>query len=477
MSMAPTFAILELSCYERPVTMRLPFRFGAVTVTHAPQAFVRARIRLDDGREAWGAAAELMVPKWFDKSPAVTEAQSFDQLRQSLRAACDVYTADKSERTAFGHFAAHYSALIADGERVGLPALAAGFGPAEVDKALLDALARALDVSFYDLVQRNLAGIAPVTLLPEFRGFDMDDFLATLAPRDAIALRHTVGMLDVIAEAAQAVNDGLPESLEQAVATYGLRFFKIKLSGDIDADIARLESIAALLDVMLPQYTITLDGNEQYDDVRAVAALWERISSTRALDRLRRSVEFLEQPVHRAHALERSVAAIGDQVPMIIDESDATLDAFVRARELGYRGVSSKACKGAYKSLINRARCARWNAEAGEARWFMSGEDLTTQAGLAVQQDVALASLLGFTHVERNGHHYVHGFGGQRAPGGEQEAFLAAHPDLYERNHAGTRLSIHDGALSIGSLACVGFASRAQPDWESMSPLAVPTRI
>ena len=31
--------------------------------------FVRARIRLADGREGEGISAELLVPKWFDKSP------------------------------------------------------------------------------------------------------------------------------------------------------------------------------------------------------------------------------------------------------------------------------------------------------------------------------------------------------------------------------------------------------------------------
>ena len=61
----------------------------------------------------------------------------------------------------------------------------------------------------------------------------------------------------------------------------------------------------------------------------------------------------------------------------------------------------------------------------------MTGEDLTTQAGLAVQQDLALVSLLGMTHVERNGHHYVNGMAD--LPRHEQDAFLAAHPDLYER--------------------------------------------
>jgi hypothetical protein len=79
---------------------------------------------------------------------------------------------------------------------------------------------------------------------------------------------------------------------------------------------------------------------------------------------------------------------------VIIDESDGEIESFPRARALGYGGVSSKDCKGFYKSLINLARCRLWNAE-GEGSFFLSGEDLTTQAGLAVQQDLALVALLG----------------------------------------------------------------------------------
>src|SRR5207249_67430 len=76
--------------------------------------------------------------------------------------------------------------------------------------------------------------------------------------------------------------------------------------------------------------------------------------------------------------------------PVVIDESDADLEAFVEARARGYRGVSSKACKGLYKSLINAGRCALWNRAVGRPPFFMTAEDLTTQPGLAVQQDLAL---------------------------------------------------------------------------------------
>ena len=119
---------------------------------------------------------------------------------------------------------------------------------------------------------------------------------------------------------------------------------------------------------------------------------------------------------------------------------------FPRARALGYRGISSKSCKGFYRALINRARIEKWNAEE-PGRYFMSAEDLTTQAGVAVQQDLALATLIGATHIERNGHHYVDGMTG--APRAEEDAFLKAHPDLYHRAANGrVRLTIRDGAIA-----------------------------
>src|SRR4029079_1722165 len=128
---------------------------------------------------------------------------------------------------------------------------------------------------------------------------------------------------------------------------------------------------------------------------------------------------------------ERKVAGIDK--PVIIDESDDALDAFPREKALGYKGVSAKTCKGIYKSLINHARCAAWGND-----YFMTGEDLTIQAGLGLQQDLALVSLLGLTHVERNGHHYVNGMAG--VPAAEQDAFLASHPDLYERSFGAVRV-------------------------------------
>jgi Enolase C-terminal domain-like len=316
----------------------------------------------------------------------------------------------------------------------------------------------------------NLAGIDPALLsgrVSDLAGFDVGGFLADLTPAASIAARHTVGLVDVIAGHPAQVNDGLPESLEEVVATYGNTYFKLKVGGDADADLERLTEIAAVLDGIARPYHVSLDGNEQYDDLEALLDLWRRMQADPRLQRLIASILFIEQPIGRAHALDKDVSELSRIKPVVIDESDDDLCAFPRARVLGYAGVSSKCCKGLYKSILNAARCRMWNVEAGATRAFMTGEDLTTQAGLAVQQDLALVNLIGLTHLERNGHHYVNGMAG--LPESEQNVFLAAHPDLYERSHGAVRLKINGGRIAIGSLAGVGFASGAEPDWATLA--------
>jgi L-alanine-DL-glutamate epimerase-like enolase superfamily enzyme len=447
----------------------MPFRFGVVTLREAPQGFVRVRIEDEAGRSAWGASAELLAPKWFDKNLALTNEDNFEQLRLSLQLAAEAYTGDATARTAFGHFAAHYAGQIDAGARRGLNKLTANFGPAQIDRAVLDAMCRMEGVSFYEAVRGNLTGI-DATLMPDTRdlaGFDLARFLAGLKPATSVAARHTVGLVDIIGGHPAQVNDGLPESLEEVVAAYGHTYFKLKVGGDVEADLARLAEIAAVLDTIDTPYIVSLDGNEQYNDLAALQALWRRMSETPALKRLVSSILFIEQPITRTHALNADVSVLSAIKPVIVDESDDGLDVFPRAKALGYRGVSSKCCKGLYKSILNAARCASWNAAGGQ--YFMTGEDLTTQAGLAVQQDLALINLIGLTHVERNGHHYVNGMAD--LPEREQAAFLAAHPDLYEKSHGAVRLKIRGGQLSIGSLAGAGFASGALPDWSAMTPM------
>lgn len=470
MAEAPAFRIREITLHERPVELRMPFRFGVVTLTECPQAFARARIELADGRAGWGAAAELMAPKWFDKNLALSNEDNFDQLRTVLRLAREAYLSDATPAAAFGHFARHHDAHAGIAAAAGLNPLLASYGPALVDRAVLDALCRLLGVSFYDAIRHNLAGLGAGRR--EFDGLGIEAFVAGLQPAASIHARHTVGLVDAITAADQAgrVGDGLPETLEEVVASYGHRFFKLKVSGKVEADLDRLQAIAGVLDRSPEAYQASLDGNEQYESADGVLELVRGIQSRSALRRLWDSILFIEQPIARKLALDVDLRSADFGRPVIVDESDGELDSFVRARERGYAGVSSKTCKGFYKSLLNAARCAAWNREEGVPRYFMSAEDLTTQAGLSVQQDLALVNLLGITHVERNGHHYVNGMAALPRP--EQEAFLRAHPDVYEDTHGAVRLRIAKGRIALASLAAPGFASGALPDFGTMHELS-----
>ncbi|HWK96473.1 MAG TPA: enolase C-terminal domain-like protein [Pseudolabrys sp.] len=466
---APRLRLIDVRAYERPVTLRLPFRFGVVTLREAPQLFVRARIRTADGREGEGIAAELLVPKWFDKSPGLSNEDNFDQLRRSL-ASAQRHAIAVGEDTAFGITAAANAGHRALCTKAGLNGLVASFGQALIERAIIDALGRLEGVPVAELVRANRLGITPA-LTPDLDGFGLDRFLATRKVAASIAARHTVGLVDAITRdetTGRRLDDGLPESLEEVIAVYGHRYFKLKVGGKVEEDIERLAAIAAVLDRDAGAYQATLDGNEQYENVDAVMALWKRMGEDARLRNLKASLLLIEQPIARAEALSKPVHPLAKDIAVEIDESDSDFDVFPRARALGYTGISSKSCKGFYRALLNSARVAHYGADGGH--YVMSAEDLTTQGGIAVQQDLTLASLVGATHVERNGHHYVDGMAG--APQAEQDAFLAAHGDLYARAANGrVRLSIKGGDIALGSIArASGLGSAVMPDWAAMRP-------
>ncbi|MDK4713421.1 mandelate racemase [Rhizobium sp. CNPSo 4039] len=460
--------LVEAEAFERPVKLRLPFRFGAATLREARQIFLRVRIVDTQGRSAEGMAAELMVPKWFDKSPELSNADNENQLRRSLALALDALRSAGSE-TAFGLHAAVEASHHAQAAAEKLNGLVASFGLALANRAILDALCRLEGLTVAQAIKANRPGIDASTTR-DLAGFDLSGFLATLQPAASLAARHTVGLVDAIVPGdippSERLNDGLPESFEEAIDAYGLTFFKVKVSGAAEADIDRLCRVAAVIDAKVSNYSVTLDGNEQFSSAEAVADLLSRVKAEPRLARFAASVLFVEQPIARAHAFEKPVKVLASFKPVEIDESDADIDAFVTARGLGYTGISSKSCKGFYRSLLNRARVAKWSAEDGIS-YFMSAEDLTTQGGLAVQQDLALASLIGMTHIERNGHHYVDGMAG--APEAEQAAFAEAHSDLYRVSNGRTRLRIEAGQLAISSvIGAVGLGSSVAPDWTAM---------
>ena len=458
--MPPRIAVRDISFFEWQVPFTKPFRFGAVVINAAAQAFVRVEIEIEGKSTSVGASAELMAPKWFDKRSQLTPEQTVEELRRSLGIARDLYLAGAGFDTAFGLHASRMSAQVEACAKCDIPPLAAVYGPAQIDKAILDALLRGLGVNFFDGMAANIAGI-DARLSPDLSDDDLAQFLARCRRLPRVAIRHTVGLDDQV----EGGKGGVADIKENS----GARYFKLKLNGNPDADTARLIRIGKELATLSYDYGVTLDANEQYADLTALGALVDRLGADSALRPIAAKLLYIEQPMPRDIFRQSPLGTLA-AVDFIIDEADDCYDAFPVARALGYRGISSKSCKGIYKSVVNATRAAKWSA--GGEKFFVTGEDLTCQAGLAVQQDLALGALIGVTHAERNGHHYVNGFGD--APAAEAQAFLAAHPDLYVSDGNNIRLSIHDGDLVTGSLATPGFATSVHPDWTALSPLQQP---
>lgn len=452
-------AVRDIALFERAVRFTRPFRFGAVTVDAASQVFVRAEIEIEGKGRAVGAGAELMVPKWFDKRGHLSTEETVEELRRSLAIASGLYRTGSGFDTAFGHHASRIASQIEACAKEDIPPLAASFGPAEIDKAVLDALLRGTGTNFFDGMASNIAGI-DARLSPDLANEDIAQFLAQCRRRDRVAIRHTVGLGDRV-EGQGGVADPSENS--------GARYFKLKLAGNPDADVARLTRIGRELATLPHTYSVTLDANEQYADLGDLRNLVDRLCADAALAPIASRLLYVEQPMPRevTHASPLGELAGYD---FIIDEADDSYQGFVAARTLGYRGISSKSCKGIYKSLVNATRAAKWSTAS--EKFFVTGEDLTCQAGLAVQQDLALCALIGVTHTERNGHHYVAGFGD--TPADETSAFLAAHPDLYAHADNQVRLAIHDGDLLTGSLTASGFATGVHPLWPAMQAFQQP---
>jgi hypothetical protein len=286
-----------------------------------------------------------------------------------------------------------------------------------------------------------------------------------------------VGLADPLTAADIApderLGDGFPQSLEEYVAQSGVRFFKVKVSNRLDWDLARLETVAAIAERKLgSNYHVTLDGNEQYKAAEQFDEFISRLRSNPRLATLFENILVIEQPLERNIALTpehtQGIRQLGETVPVIIDESDGFRDAYPRAVELGYRGISCKSCKGVIRALLNVGLTWHLNGRGQHSTYVITGEDLCTVGIIPVQSDLCLAASLGLEHVERNGHHYHRGL--SYLPEVEQQAAFAAHPDFYARQHGVIAPRMLDGQFRMGSFQCPGLGFAVTPDMDSMTP-------
>ncbi len=400
-----------------------------------------------DSGTVTGYAAELLVPKWFAKNPNTDVS---DDNHDLMRAAIDAFKVmrdhDSPDATAHEHWLrAQVRCVESAGDAS--PRLVAMFGVAMIEHALIDAVCRTAGKSFHQALMDNDFGLAFGAIEGRLSGWTPSGLGA---PTRSVRVRHTVGLVDALEDSEvpdeARIGDDHPLSLVDDIRSYGLDCFKLKVSGNEMADLARLEMIASLTP---PGSSFTLDGNEQYQEPGMLADVLDELEQRGHADAILGGLLAIEQPVARTRTFDEDasdgIARLSARAPVIIDEADADLAAYPRARALGYGGVSMKACKGVFRALLNRARIE------ADGEGLQSAEDLTNLPVLPLHQDLAMVSSLGLPHVERNGHHYFRGQTHLAAT--ELDHLSKHHSSLYRRNEAGeTLLVIEDGRLDLSSL-------------------------
>jgi L-alanine-DL-glutamate epimerase-like enolase superfamily enzyme len=427
------------------------------------------------GHNQTGYSGDCLPPLWFDKSPDKTFEQQIDDMLAVIRLSEESFLEEAASPVEFFHaWLMAYEKVRGRAAELGFTSLLSSFGSSMVERAIMDALARAAGLSFARAVRQNLYAIEPVEIHPELAGLVPADWLPK-EPKRSLYVRHTIGLGDPLTAADisgdERLDDGFPQAMEEYVQQSGIRYFKAKLANQADHDRDRLVAIASIIERHLgADYRITLDGNELYRTADDFGQLVEVLRSTPELATLWNNTLVIEQPLARDISFRSehidAIRDLASHKPVIIDEADGALDSYARALELGYRGVSSKNCKGTVKNLLNAGLTWLHNDCGKSSHFIMTGEDLCSVGIVPVQSDLCLVATLGLEHLERNGHHYHPGL--DYLPKSEQDAALAAHGDLYHRRHGRVTPAVRAGRFDIESLQCTGFGFAVEPDLDSM---------
>ena len=471
----------DVTFCTRWMKTRFPFRYGIAAMTGLPHVFLSAKVTIDEV-ETVGLASEGLPPKWFTKNPETTFEQDLPEMLQAIEQAVN-FGRVVEEDSLFAWWQKVYSKQDAWADENGVPPLLSHLGTSLIERAMIDAVCRFGGSSFAEAVKSNVFGIDLSTIHSELRGTEPSDWLGN--PENSVIARHTIGLGDPLTAPEipeeDRADDPLPQALVDAIDAYGLTHFKVKICGNLEVDVPRLERLAKIFTEKVPSYRLTLDGNEQYRSLAQFREHWEAYLERPALRKFLspEHLIFVEQPMHRDDALKDSVKegfdSWAEAPPMIIDESDAELTSLRRALELGYRGTSHKNCKGVFKGLANRCLVEWYRRERPEERWLMSGEDLANVGPVALLNDLEVMAALGIGDVERNGHHYFKGL--SMFPYSVQEKVAAVYPGLYTMRDEGyASLQIRDGRLDVGMLSGSGFGCAIDFDLHELGRAGLPNR-
>ncbi len=454
--------INEIDLRVQNMRTRMPFKFGISTMTAVPHLVLGLELEAN-GQTARGYSADHLPPKWFTKNPETSLEEEVGDMIAVARHASAAALAIGPGHDLFTLWQELYRAQKSWGTEKDFPSLLWGLGTSLVERAMIEAFCRLQGTNFGLAVRSNAFGLRFDVFNTRLKGLKPADVLPP-KPATETSVRHTVGLGDPLTRAdippEELCNDGLPQSLDEVIDTYGISYFKIKLFGDEERDFSRLKQTAEIIDGRLDHYAFTLDGNENYGHMEAFRSFWEALRADRDLAGFMGRLICIEQPLHRNIALEEEVRhhfeTWPDRPPFIIDESDGDIGDVQKAVEIGYAGTSYKNCKGVFKGISNMAYLKYLSQQHPDRRYVLTSEDLSNIAPIALMQDLSVLATLGVDHTERNSHHYFKGL--TVWPDEIQKKVTENHPDLFSIHRDGfPYMNVQRGQIKIESVTTSPF--------------------
>ncbi|MCB1093576.1 MAG: hypothetical protein KDL87_18705, partial [Verrucomicrobiae bacterium] len=260
-------------------------------------ALCRLTLRTDDGGTVTGCSGDRPSYGWLDKRAEPDAQTKLRRLIDLIETARDVWMESPAFGSPFHHWHNRYREIQRfAGERNHEP-LSASFASALVERALIDAICRARGNPLWSAIQQGQIDFFPEAVHPELKGFNLLKHLPP-RPRTRFFIRHTVGLSDPLtaADNPSPIDDGEPETLEEFSQRDGLRYFKVKIGGNPDEDLDRLQRIWDVIP-KTPDTALTLDGNEAYNDISVFSFFVDRLEEE--APGLFQHLLFIEQPLTR----------------------------------------------------------------------------------------------------------------------------------------------------------------------------------
>jgi L-alanine-DL-glutamate epimerase-like enolase superfamily enzyme len=401
--------IAEVHTSYEDFLYRTPIKFGGSVVDRVTLCNVHVRVEGRNGRSATGFGSMSMGNVWSFPSKKLTYAQTLTAMKD-LAERISKLTAAHRDRghpidlnialaPQFSQAAAEISKNLAEP----IPPLCTLVTASPFDAAVHDAYGKLHGRNCFQTVGPEfLKNDLSHYLGPEFRGETLDHYVLPRATPQ-LPLYHLVGAVDPIMpeDVVNPIRDGLPENLLEWIRYNGITNIKIKLNGDDrNWDLNRVIRVhqAAMTGAKTAVYS--LDFNEKCPNVAYLIDFLHDLKARSAAAYSR--IQYIEQPTARDLKAnpQNVVHEAAKLVPVVIDESLVSKEAFLLALEMGYSGAALKACKGQTESLLIAAL-------GQKKKVFLCVQDLTCPGASLVHSVTLAAHVPGVKAIEANARQYV----------------------------------------------------------------------